>query len=196
MSNKAARRAAKRETKRLVSTARPHDDVVFLRCENYMEYSETRRRMAFYDHAGREVEVIHAFPVRRGAIKAFRDEDRRLTFVEVRPLAGWRVYSLRWDEVQAFVAVGGYRTSNSTFMGWYYQFPKITDVPPRVYRFRREHAARLEMVYRGCWCGCDRRGEWRTKLVVDYQVVFAPRPLAYVRGAQLVEPSALARSPE
>jgi hypothetical protein len=151
--------------------------VVFVRASNYMKHARTRREMVFYDHKGREVQVRHAFPVRRNSLDFFRKEFKwgDLRYEEVLPKPGERIYSLRWGEVNAFVAESG-ETLNPFL--WY-----SSDVPPQLFKFHPRHAAAVDLVYhpcyRGCWnCGCE---HYEVGIEIRYQVVFSPVPLAFIR---------------
>ena len=152
----------------------------FLRCEQYMKYcSDTARQLIFYDHVGREVRVVHAFPFRsRRAMEWFKNHDIK-PFKQVRPPEGWRVYALKWDETNRFVVNKGER-------GCQY------DDPPHVERFdTRVHGGTFESVsHRSLQSMLDLYDSgyddgdmaWIDEVVVRYQVVFSPVPIKFVRG--------------
>lgn len=153
--------------------------VVFVRASNYMKYAQTRREMVFYDHKGREIQVRHAFPVRRNSLDFFRKkfEWGDLRYEEVLPEPGERIYSLRWKEVNAFVAESG-ETLNPFL--WY-----SSNEPPQLFKFHPRHAAAIDLVYHPCPHGCFYDcGEDRLEVGIEirYQVVFSPVPLAFIRG--------------
>lgn len=154
------------------NTLRDHGQVVFLRSNNYMKISRARREMAFLDKNGKEVHVIHAFPVLKSAVPMFLKEVPRLKFKEVKPPKGWFIYSLAWQSVQAFVGVAG------GVLNYY-----ATDKPPALLKFRRSHAVRKRVVHHECFCGGD-CGSWVVKPKIEYQVVLSPVPLAAVKAVK------------
>ncbi|MDP3770982.1 MAG: hypothetical protein Q8R16_01635 [bacterium] len=174
-----------REDRRWFSDDRPaplprdRSPIVFVRCPNYLRHcGQTARKLAFYGHDGQEMRVTHAFAVRRSALERFlaccRMDDHPC-FHEVQPAFGERTYALRWSEVQTFVNGEGCQQ----------------DVSPTVLRFHPAHAAQMQMVERddrirwgGLSFGCDccNHSYWERDVDVHYQAVFAPRPIAFVRG--------------
>jgi len=182
------KKAAQQRRERLFQTELPPlakslrgGEVVFLRAENYMKKCHTRQEMVFYDHSHQPVKVIHAFAVRTSAIKEFLENARRLglKFKRVYPPKGWRVYALRWYDVQRFVGV--------IRNGFFDLIGDWSDIPPQVLRFRPcRHTIVLDWDYIPCWCGCG-RGWWEIKPIIAYQVVFAERPISYIKGKEVKE---------
>jgi hypothetical protein len=135
---------------------------------------ETVRKLVFFDHDDQPMRVTHAFPVRRNAIGRFlacNRADDHACFEHVAPQPGERVYALRWEEVQTFVN-GGDRWSH---------------VPPTILRFHVAHVAQVQWMQTSdapWWfrCDCCDHTRWEQDVEVHYQAVFAPRPIAFVRG--------------
>ncbi len=158
---------------------RDRSPIVFVRCPNYLRHcGQTARKLVFYGHDGQEMRVVHACAIRRTALERFigrnRSEDHPC-FQEVQPASGERMYALRWQEVQRFVNGEEWRQ----------------DVPPTILRFHPAHAAQEQMVEyddRMRWgdvifgCDCCNHIFWKRDIDVRYQAVFAPRPIAFVRG--------------
>jgi len=138
----------------------------------------TARKLVFYGHDGQAMRVTHAFAIRRAALERFLERCRAADhpcFLEVQPSSNERTYALRWGEVQRFVNGEGFRH----------------EVPPTVLRFHPAQAAQVELVecddrmrWGGLSLGCDccNHISWERDVDVRYQTVFAPRPIAFVRG--------------
>lgn len=182
-----------REDRRWFSDDRPaplprdRSPIVFMRCPNYLRHcGETARKLVFVGHDGQVVHVTHAFAIRRAALERFLaccGSKDHPCFREVQPAPSERVYALRWSDVQRFVNGEGWRQ----------------DVPPIVLRFHPAHAAQEQMVERddrmrwgGISVGCDccNHISWERDVDVDFQVVFAPAPIAFVRGRPAGSPQA------
>lgn len=150
--------------------------VVFLRDENYMKKvfkaypNRTYRKMIFFDHEGVEVKgVVHAFPVLEKSVKLFltelkndlSDNNKRLRFKRVNPQPGWRVYAMSWKLTNDFVC-------------------QKVETPPKVWKFSIDkHANRCYYIKRPAWCGCCY--EHVHEVTINHQVIFSPKPIAYVR---------------
>lgn len=158
-----------------------------MRCPNYLRHcGETTRKLVFVGHDGQVVRVTHAFAIRRAALERFLAgcrADNHPCFCEVQPAPDERTYALRWSDVQRFVNGEGWRQ----------------DVPPTILRFHPAHAAQEQMIERdnrmqwgGISVGCDccNHISWERDVDVDFQVVFAPAPIAFVRGRPSGSPQA------
>lgn len=158
---------------------RPSGKVIFLRSENFMKNSRTRRKMIFLDSNGNEVRVIHAFAVLESAVGRFLRDHEEFNYKRAMPPAKWNVYSMKWDRVNRFVAFAHQDPlSISSFMNF---GPGTTEVAPNVIKFRRSHAIRII-------------GDWRSDFgaevydvypAVVYQVIFAERKIACVKGGDI-----------
>jgi hypothetical protein len=157
-------------------------EIIFVRRNDYMDSSVTRRKMRFLSAAGERVPVTYAFPIRKRFFEAWKEIHGEEYYV-AEPRAF--ITPLNRREVNSFVAAD-YERDNLGIFGMFSRAIE-TDTPPILYGWDPEnHAARIKLRTSQCWCGCDREdGNFYLDFEFPYEVVLSDQPLVEVIGEDI-----------